>query len=100
LSILNDYERVELIHTQLDASWKQIEREWRGRLIRNSRVPFYLLQINGEANGAANKLYEKRISVVSGQFFRGLGSKYLRIALGTKQENERLVQAVNECRLI
>ncbi|MGD8913498.1 MAG: aminotransferase class I/II-fold pyridoxal phosphate-dependent enzyme [Candidatus Thiodiazotropha sp.] len=100
LSILNDYERVELIHTQLDASWKQIEREWRGRLIRNSRVPFYLLQINGEANDAANKLYEKRISVVSGQFFRGLGSKYLRIALGTKQENERLVQAVNECRLI
>ncbi|MEW8506762.1 MAG: aminotransferase class I/II-fold pyridoxal phosphate-dependent enzyme [Candidatus Thiodiazotropha sp.] len=100
LSVLQQYDRVSIIHDLISESWRQIDSAFGNKAIRKSNVPFYLLNLNVPSATAVSLLKKADISVVDGSYFRGLENNHIRIALGSKSDNECLIKAVMDNNLI
>ena len=100
LQILKQREKLEVLDDKIERSFDQIKRNLGQLVTRESRVPFYLLKTKIDSTEAERVLFKDGIAVVGGHKFRGLGNKYIRIALGTKEHNEYLVYCLSKRRII
>ena len=100
IQILNQINKLDLFDQSVSESFHQIKSAFKGSIIRESRVPFYLLKCSLDSTEASALLLEDGISVVDGKNFRGLGNKYLRVALGTKSENYKFIESIFKNKII
>lgn len=98
--VLNNLSRLDELHELLDSGWQQVQGAFAGAAIRRSPVPFYLLKTNRDSAAAVTALAEEGISVVDAVHFYGLDEKVARVAIGTPDQNEKLIRAVHKLKLI
>ena len=100
LQILYQKDLLKVLDKKIEKSFNYIKSEFGESVIRESRVPFYLLKTNVESILAEKILFSNGIAVVGGYKFKNLPGNLLRIALGGDEENKKLVHCVKTQGLI
>jgi len=100
IKILKQIDRLQILDQRINTSFKQIKAALGSSVIRESKVPFYLLKTKVPSSKAAEFLFEDGISVVDGMYFNGLGDNYLRVALGSEEDNEHLIKSLRERQIV
>ncbi|MCP4570875.1 MAG: histidinol-phosphate aminotransferase family protein [bacterium] len=89
------FDRIDEFRAQIDASFAPVAAALGNRVVRSSPVPFYLLETVIDSTRAADLLFAEGISVVDGAHFRGLPANRLRVAIGDRVTNARLLDALD-----
>jgi len=100
LEVACNLSRVDELKKMLDTGWQQIHGAFGDAAIRQSGVPFYLLKTNRDSAESVNLLAEEGISVVDSIHFHGLDQSVARVAIGSQQQNQRLIRAVEKLGII
>ncbi len=88
--------------TVLETGKRLLNKEFafiRGELpqaVRETNLPFFLLPTEQDSTVVREKLLGKGVSVVDGKNFRGLGDNFLRVMIGTREENKQFIQAFKQ----
>ena len=99
LEVSQNFNKIDELEELLDTGWQQIQHALGGAVIRKSPVPFYLLQTNVESTKAVDLLAQEGISVVDSIHFFGLENTVIRVAIGTPNQNELFITAVERLNL-
>lgn len=75
----------------LSQEFAKIKRAFGGRAIRKSNVPFFLFLVKN-APEVKEWLLRKGIKVVDSSSFKGADSEFLRIMIGTREQNKRVIE--------
>ncbi|MCP4292791.1 MAG: aminotransferase class I/II-fold pyridoxal phosphate-dependent enzyme [bacterium] len=100
LEVAKNFSRIDELQQMLSQGWDQIHSALGNAVVRQSPVPFYLLKTNRDSAEAVDMLAAEGISVVDSIYFHGLGSDVARIAIGTHEQNDRLIRAVQKLEII
>lgn len=95
LEVARRLSRVALFQEILDAGFAQIHVALGDAVVREAPVPFYLLRTRVDSTRAADLLAKAGISVVDGKCFRALPPNLLRVAIGDRVANQRLLTAID-----
>ncbi len=98
--VLNNLSKVDELKGLLFRGWQQVQGAFGEAAIRRSPVPFYLLKTNRDSAAAVTALAGEGISVVDAVHFFGLDKNVARVAIGTPDQNEKLIRAVEKLKLI
>lgn len=100
LEIARNFNRIDELKELLASGWQQIHTALGESVIRKSPVPFYLLKTNRESTESVDLLAQEGISTVDSVYFYGLDKSVARVAIGTQQQNEKLIRAVEKLGLV
>lgn len=100
LYIAHNLHRISEIKEQISQDWQLLHDTFGDKAIRQSPVPFYLLQTSKDSDEAAQLLSQDGISVVSSSNFRGIPENVIRIAIGNYAQNVKLIKSISKFKLI
>lgn len=100
LEVARRLDRIDEIKALLEEEFAQVSAALGGAVTRHSPLPFYLLATRPDVDDAADRLAARGISVVDGSHFRGLPSHRLRVAIGSRDQNDILLAALDELELL
>ncbi len=100
VQIVHQFDKLKKFDQIVENSFQQIKSALNDKVIRGSRVPFYLLTTKVDSTKAVHELNNCGISVVDGKNFRGLGSYSLRVALGSEEENELFIRSITDLQIV
>lgn len=100
INIAKNLSRLKEIKQILAQRWDKIYQALGTLTIRETPLPFYLLPTTTTSDRAASLLIDQGISVVPSSSFYGIPENYLRIAIGTDEQNSLLINKLHELRLI
>jgi histidinol-phosphate aminotransferase len=100
LQILRQKDKLSILDEEIERSYSYIKSKLGSSVIRESRVPFYLLHTNQHSRISESILMDNGISVVGAYKFKNLPANYLRVALGNDEQNIELVNCVQKNRLV
>ncbi len=78
----------------LDAEFFFLKKKIRASLVRESAVPFYLVNVD-DSKEIARKLLERGVSVVDCSTFPGMGREHIRVRIGNREENGMFAEELN-----
>lgn len=92
---LKDPEHITRTIEFLSKEFQKIEEAFGEKVTRKSPVPFYLLHVE-EPQKAREWLLQQGIRVVDSTSFNGVEKGFLRITIGTEEENKVLISALKQ----
>jgi len=95
LAALDDKEHVGRTLKFLDEEFSKIKNTFGNKAVRKSKVPFFMF-LTDKPREARELLLENSISVVDSTSFSGTTTGFLRIAIGTKEDNKQLIAALTQ----
>lgn len=96
LAALSDKSHIPRTLKFLSREFGRIKTEIGPRAVRNSNVPFFLFMVENPQKAREALLQNHGISVVDSSSFRGVQEGFLRIAIGTSEQNAELIGALAE----
>lgn len=96
LEVARRLDRIDTIKAVLEEEFAYLRNTLGAAATRSSPVPFYLLTTRPDVEDAAALLAARGVSVVDGSHFRGLPPHRLRVAIGSRVQNDTLLATLDE----
>ena len=95
LEALKDAGHVQKTIEFLSKEFRIIKREFGDNVVRKSDVPFFLFKIK-DSKRAREWLFNKGVSVIDSTSFKGVENDFLRIMIGTKDQNRKFIKIMKQ----
>jgi len=96
LEIARNFGRLQEIKDKTEEQFSFIAAALGDKVVRHSPVPFYLLRTPNGSNATAALLAEAGIAVVDCAHCPEIPDEFLRVSIGTEEQNRLLVKTVNK----
>src|SRR3989338_3020546 len=88
---IKDKEHMKKSLNFLKKEWSFIKRKM-PEAERETNVPFFLVKTRQDSATVCRKLLSRGIQVANGEDFIGLGNNWIRVSIGSREENEEFVK--------